>query len=118
MADNWIRVGQTDYYLKSDRLNWIVARRVKCKKCKSFPDGHKFADFTYHAELSGAFKRIFDETTKLAEAETIQDILRVCEETYAMLQRVLDYDFSEKHKSGHDRDPGEDRSSSDVKSAA
>ena len=93
MPENWIRVGKTDYSLKSDRLNWIVARRVKCEKSKSYPDGYKHVHETYHSELSGAFKRIFEETTKLAEAKTMQDILRVCEETYATLKRVLDYDF-------------------------
>jgi len=112
MPQNWIPVGKTDYYIKSDRLNWIVARRVKCQKTKSNPDGCKFVHETYHPKLSGAFARIFDETTKLAEAKTMRDILRVCEQTYAMLREVLDYDFSEKHKSGHDRN------SDDVKSAA
>jgi hypothetical protein len=95
MSENWIRVGKTDYFIKSDRLNWIVARQIKCEKCKSFPDGRKLVHETYHNDLKGAFKRIFEETTKLAEAKTMQDILRVCEETYAMLKRVLEYDFKD-----------------------
>ncbi len=95
MSESWTRVGKTDYYIKSDRLNWIVARRVPCKKSKSFPDGHKLVNETYHPQLSSAFKRIFEETTKLAPAKTVQDILRVCEETYTMLKEVLDYDFKD-----------------------
>jgi len=100
MPDNWVQIGRTSYVLKADRMSWIVARRVKCEKTKSFPEGYKFTDFTYHPELRGAFKRVFDETVRLTEAETIQDILRVCEETYAMLREVLDRDFDGKHRSG------------------
>jgi len=95
MAKNWIQVGQTDYYIKSDRLNWIVARRVECRKCKSYPDGFKYVDETYHPKLHYAFEHIFDEMAMLAPAETIEDILRVCEETHAMLRRVLEYDFKD-----------------------
>lgn len=98
MPDHWIQIGQTNYYLKSDRLNWVVARRVKCKKGKSNPDGYKFVDLSYHGALSSAFQRVFDETIRLADAETIQDILRICEETHAMLCEVLDRDFEEKRK--------------------
>jgi hypothetical protein len=96
MAENWIQIGKTNYYLKSDRLNWIVARQVECKKSKSFPDGHKLVNESYHPDLKGAFKRVFEESTKLAEAETIQDILKVCEDTYKMLREVLERDFSDK----------------------
>ena len=103
MSENWIRVGRTNYHIKSDRLNWTVARRLKCKKTKSNPEGYKYADHSYHSSLSSAFQRVFDETVKLSEARTMQDILRVCEETYAMLREVLDYDFSEMRSSGKEK---------------
>jgi len=96
MADNYVRIGRTDFYLKSDRLNWIVARRVRCERSKSYPDGYKMLHETYHNRLSGAFERVFSEITKTAAVESIEDILRVCRETFTMLRQVLDYDFSEK----------------------
>jgi hypothetical protein len=95
MSENWVRIGKSDYSIKSDRLNWVVARRVKCENSKSYPDGFKHMHETYHPELRGAFKRIFEETIKLADAATLQDILGVCEETYAMLKRALEYDFKD-----------------------
>ena len=94
VPENWIRVGETNYFIKSDRLNWIVARQIKCEKCKSFPDGRKLVHETYHNDLKGAFKRVFEETTKLAEARTMQDILKVCEQIERMLREVLDHDFN------------------------
>ena len=100
---DWIQIGRTKYFLKADRLNWIIARRVKCRMSGSHPTGYKFVHETYHAELSGAFKRVFDETIRLAEAETIQDILRICEETHEMLREVLDRDFSEKRSSSRQK---------------
>ena len=96
MADNYVRIGRTDFYLKSDRLNWIVARRVKCERSKSYPTGYKMVHETYHNQLEGAFGRVFSEITKTAAAESIDDILRVCRETFTMLRQVLDYDFSDK----------------------
>ncbi len=96
MPANWLRIGRTDFFLKSDRLNWIVARRDKGKKSKVRPDGHKYTDLTYHDKLSGAFERIFDETVKLAEVKSIHEIQRACKETYDMLKEVLDYDFKER----------------------
>ncbi|MCX6645110.1 MAG: hypothetical protein NTY09_01940 [bacterium] len=95
MDNRWKQIGNTDYYLSSDRLNWTVAHRIKCQKSKSHPDGHKLVHETYHPELKGAFKRVFDETTRLAETDTIQDLLRTCDETYEMLKRALKYDFKD-----------------------
>jgi hypothetical protein len=95
MTSKWKQITDTDYYLSSDRLNWVVAHRIKCQKCKSHPDGYKFVHESYHNDLPGAIKRAFDETTRLAETDTIQDLLRTCDETYEMLKRVLKYDFKE-----------------------
>ena len=103
MPDHWIQIGRTNYYIKSDRLNWVVSRRVQCKKSKTRPDGHKFVDLSYHPKLSGAFKRVFDETIRLAEAETIQDILRICEETHKMLCEVLDRDFKVDRRQSNEK---------------
>jgi len=96
MTENGIRIGKSNYYLKSDRQCWTVSRRVKCQKAKSFPDGFKFADYSYHSTLSDAFKRIFDETVKLSEYESIQDLLRIVDETHQMLKEILDRDFDGK----------------------
>ena len=96
MADKWIQVGGTEFFIKSDRLNWIVARQVKCKKSKSFPDGRKLVNESYHNTLADAFKRIFEETVKLAEATAIQEILQVCEETYKLLREVLEREFCDE----------------------
>lgn len=93
MTQKWKRIADTDYYLSSDRLNWIVAHCIKCLKSKSHPDGHKFVHETYHPTLAFAFKRVFDEVTRMAEMETLEELLRVCEETYEMLRRALKYDF-------------------------
>jgi len=93
MAKNWIQIDRTEYWLKSDRLNWVVARRKKCKVTKSHPDGYKFVNETYHSTLEYAFQEVFEEIIKLADAEIIHDILQVCEETHAMLNHVLKYDF-------------------------
>ena len=95
MPANWIQIGRSNLFLKSDRLNWIVARRDKCEKSKSHPDGYRYADLTYHDKLSGAFERVYDEITKITSADSIEDILRICDETYAMLRRVLDKDFKD-----------------------
>lgn len=95
MSNKWKQIGDTDYFLSSDRLNWIVAHRIKCEKSKSHPDGRKFVHESYYPDLAGAFKRVFDEITRLADAETIEDILRICDETYEMLKRVLKYDFKD-----------------------
>ena len=95
MMDKWIQVGETDYFLKGDRLNWIVARRVKCSVSERLPDGFNFVDFTYHGKLSGAFQRIFDETVRLAEYRSIEDLLRIIEESHAMLKDILDREFAE-----------------------
>ena len=93
MTKKWLQVGSTDYHLKSDRLNWIVARQVECKRSKSFQDSRKLVNETYHNTLAGAFRRIYEETVKLAEAKALKDILQVCEDTYKMLREVLERDF-------------------------
>lgn len=96
MSKQHIKIGNTDYYLSSDRLNWIVSRRVECSISKSFPYGYKFVDETYHHELVGAFKRVFDETVRMAKVKTLPELLRVCEQTYEMLKRALKYDFKDE----------------------
>ena len=96
MPNRWIHIVGTKYLIKGERLNWIVGRKVKCKKSKCFPEGWKVVDYTYHPELDGAFKRIFDETVRLAPIKTIEDLLRVCEETYQMLREVLKRDFKDE----------------------
>ena len=96
MPKLWKKIGDTNYYVASDRLNWIVARRVKRKKCKSFPDGYAYLDETYHNKLSSAFQRVYDEVTRTAETKTMQDLLRVCKRTEAMLKKALDVDFKDE----------------------
>lgn len=96
MKNKWKQICNSNYYLSSDRLNWIVARRVKRKKCKSFPDGHDYIDQTYHNKLSGAFQRVYNEITRLADTETLDELLKVCKRTETMLKRVLDVDFKEE----------------------
>ena len=96
MTKHWKPIADTTYYLSSDRLNWIVARRVKRAKCKSFPDGFDYLDKTYHSKLSEAFQRVFDEVTRLTETKTLEELLRVYRETEAMLKRALDVDFEEE----------------------
>jgi len=96
MAENWIRIGKSNYFLKSDRLCWTVSRKVGCEKSTSFPDGYKYVDFTYHSTLSNAFQRVFDESVRLSDCETVQDLLRIVEETHRMLKEILDRDFNMK----------------------
>ncbi|HEX9743952.1 MAG TPA: hypothetical protein VGB30_00860 [bacterium] len=93
MSQKWIQIADTHYYFKSDRLNWIVARRTKAKDSSSFPDGWKFVDYTYHSTLSNAFKRAFDETVRLSDYQSIDDLLNITEKTYMMLRKQLDRDF-------------------------
>jgi len=96
MSESRIRVGETNYYLKSERNCWIVYRRVRCKVTKSFPEGFKSVDYTYHPTLSGAFRRIFDETVRLSDFKSIQDLLQIVDETHTMLKEILERDFDGK----------------------
>lgn len=95
MAKNWLQVGSTYYYIRSDRLNWTVAQRIKCKASNSHPEGYKYVHETYHQDLPAAFQRIFDEIVRLTDVETIEELLEVCKTTHEMLKRVLKFDFKE-----------------------
>jgi hypothetical protein len=94
----WKRIGESDFFLKSDKLNWTVAQRIKCKTSNSHPEGYKYVHETYHSDLAAAFQRIFDETVRLADVETIEELLEVCKTTHKMLKRVLKHDFEESNQ--------------------
>ena len=93
MTDRWIEIENTGYCLKGDRMCWTVSRKVACKKSPSFPSGFKHTDLTYHTTLTDVFRRIFEESIRISEYKSIQELLRIVEQTHQLLKKTLDRDF-------------------------
>lgn len=96
MIKSWIPIEGTRYVLKSDIKNWIVGIKSGGKNGDAAKDPDRVTDLTYHPSLAGAFKRIFDETVRLSDYNSVIDLLRITEDTHKMLTEIFGRDFKGK----------------------
>jgi hypothetical protein len=91
VTDNWIRVGNTDYYLKSDRCCWTVARRVKRDPARNKGVDHAYVEQTYHGNIRQAAEELLDRKAKEAPVETLSDIVRAYRDAHEWIKRELGF---------------------------
>lgn len=91
MAENWMRVGKTDYYIKSDRYCWTVARRVKRDPKKNKGVDHAYVEQTYHVNIRQAAEELLDRKAKDAPVETLNEIIQTYQDAHDWIGRELGF---------------------------
>lgn len=91
MSEKWIRVGKTDYHIKSDRYCWTVAKRVKRDPKKNKGVDHAYIEQTYHGNIRQAAENLLDRKAKETPVETLKDIIEACRDAHDWIKRELGF---------------------------
>jgi len=91
MTEKWVQVGYTDYYIKSDRLSWTVARQVKRDPLKNKGADHAYVEQTYHANIQQVAEELLDRKAKDLPVKTLNDIIKAYRQAHDWVKRELGF---------------------------